>query len=210
MVWTADFRHYSDGQVVFCPSRLAIEYVLVSGNFTTRLLPVIFGLCPATIDKCFFGSSQENGGLMAHFTCLTDFTQIAHPQIRGLNNAKFTCFPMTPVNEGLYLSMVAGHKGFTQFITNTWISILWALTIGSAFLGCGIALLFAVINEAYILFLLAPIAAALFLLFMRMAFELEIIVFRMETRLRTIEKNSEQMPLIEEHLRAIRKHYENK
>ena len=70
----------------------------------------LYSLCPATIDKCFFGSNQENGGLMAHFTCLTDFTQIAYPQIRGLNNAKFTCFPMTPVNEGLYLSMVAGHK----------------------------------------------------------------------------------------------------
>ena len=81
---------------------------------------------------------------------------------------------------------------------------------GKASRGCFIAIGYALFNDALILIVIAPITTALFLLFMRMAFELEIIVFRMETRLRTIEKNSEQMPLIEEHLRAIRKHYENK
>jgi len=100
--------------------------------------------------------------------------------------------------------------GFTQFISNTWISILWVLIIILAILGCVITLLVAVFNDAPALLIIAPFAAALFLLLMRMAFELTIVVFRMETRLRTIEKNSETMSRIEEHLRAIRDKYENK
>jgi len=80
---------------------------------------------------------------------------------------------------------------FTRFITNTWISALWVLTIVVAFLGCGIALLFAVNKEVPILILIAPIAAALFLLFMRMSFELTIVMFRIETHLRTIRDKYE-------------------
>ena len=94
--------------------------------------------------------------------------------------------------------------GFTHFITNTWTSILWVLTIIIAFLGCVGAIGYAVSNEAPILILIAPIAAALFLLLMRMTFELEIVVFRIETRLRAIEENSTPLSRIEGHLRAIR------
>jgi len=87
--------------------------------------------------------------------------------------------------------------GFTRFITNTWTSILWGATIGATFLGCVIALVVALFSGEPILFfvalLIVPISAALFLLFMRMSFELTIVIFRIET-----------------HLRSIREHYEKK
>jgi len=82
--------------------------------------------------------------------------------------------------------------GFTRFITNTWTSILWVLTIILAFVGCGGALVYAATNEAPILFLLAPIATVLFLLFMRISFELTIVLFRIETHLRTIREHYEK------------------
>jgi len=81
--------------------------------------------------------------------------------------------------------------GFTRFITNTWTSILWVLTIIFALLGCGGAMVFGAFNDAPVLFIIAPIAAALFLLFMRMAFELTIVIFRIETHLRTIRDKYE-------------------
>ena len=81
--------------------------------------------------------------------------------------------------------------GFTRFITNTWTSILWVLSIGTSFLGCGSAMLFAIAYEAYILLFIAPVAAALFLLFMRIAFEITIVLFRIETHLRTIRNKYE-------------------
>ena len=76
--------------------------------------------------------------------------------------------------------------GFTRFITNTWTSILWVLTIILAFLGCGGAMVYGASNKVPVLFIIAPIAAALFLLFMRMTFELTIVLFRIETHLQTI------------------------
>ena len=82
--------------------------------------------------------------------------------------------------------------GFTQFITNTWTSIFWVLTIILAFLGCGGAMLYALSRNEPILLLIAPIAAILFLLFMRMSFELTIVLFRIETHLRTIREHCEK------------------
>ena len=81
--------------------------------------------------------------------------------------------------------------GFTRFITNTWTSIFWVLTIVLAFLGCVGAMVFGASNNAPVLFIIAPIAAALFLLFMRMSFELTIVLFRIETHLRTIREKYE-------------------
>jgi len=81
--------------------------------------------------------------------------------------------------------------GFTRFITNTWTSILWVLTIILALLGCGGAMVSGASNNAPALFIIAPIAAALFLLFMRMLFELTIVIFRIETHLRTIRDKYE-------------------
>ena len=81
--------------------------------------------------------------------------------------------------------------GFTRFITNTWTSILWVLSIILAFLGCVGAMVLGASNEAPELFIFAPIAAALFLLFMRMSFELTIVLFRIETHLRTIRDKYE-------------------
>ena len=100
--------------------------------------------------------------------------------------------------------------GFTRFITNTWISFHWVLTIILAIFGCGGAFVYAANNDEPVLFLLAPIVAALFLMFMRMAFELDIVIFRIEKHLRSVEKNTETVSRIEEHLRSIREHYEKK
>jgi len=44
----------------------------------------------------------------------------------------------------------------------------------------------------------------------RLFLEYLVIVFRIETRVRTMEKHCEVMSLIEEHLRVIRNEYENK
>ena len=106
--------------------------------------------------------------------------------------------------------------GFTRFITNVLTSIFWAITVVLAILVCVSAVLVGLYGvsqgdrAAWMPILLAPVATALFLLLMRMVFELDIVVFRIETRLRTIEKNSEKMLLIEEHLRSIREHHEKK
>jgi len=100
--------------------------------------------------------------------------------------------------------------GFTRFITNTLTSFLWVLTIILAIFGCGGAFVYAANNDEPILFLIAPIAAMLFLLSMRMAFELDIVIFRIEKHLRSVEKNTETVSRIEEHLRSIREHYEKK
>ena len=99
--------------------------------------------------------------------------------IPGLN------FETTPTSTGFF------DIGFTRFITNTWTSILWVLSIGTSFLGCGVAILFAIGNGVYILLFIAPIATALFLLFMRMSFEITIVLFRIETHLRTIRDKYE-------------------
>jgi len=108
--------------------------------------------------------------------------------------------------------------GFTRFITNTWTSILWALTVVLTILGhlgytfyhfYHVGMLIhrhpnpditildmdwaMIMGWALLVFVAYTLAAALFLLFMRMAFELEIVIFRIET-----------------HLRSIREHYEDK
>jgi len=81
--------------------------------------------------------------------------------------------------------------GFTRFITNTWISFIWVVFIILSILGCGGAMVFGASNNAPVLFIIAPIAAILFLLFMRMSFELTIVLFRIETHLRTIRDKYE-------------------
>ena len=81
--------------------------------------------------------------------------------------------------------------GFTRFITNTWISIIWVLTIVLTFLGCVGAMVFGASNNAPELFIIAPIASLLSLLFMWMSFEVTIVLLRIETHLRTIREKYE-------------------
>ena len=82
--------------------------------------------------------------------------------------------------------------GFTRFITNTWISVIWTLFVILAALACIVAIvggLFAVANGAMQGFgsiLLAPIVIALYLLFIRIGLECIIVLFRIETHLRAL------------------------
>ena len=61
-----------------------------------------------------------------------------------------------------------------------------------------------------IIIFLSTFGALWSLLSARLLLEYLIIVFRIETRVRTMEKHCEVMSLIEEHLRVIRNEYENK
>ena len=82
--------------------------------------------------------------------------------------------------------------GFTRFITNTWISIIWVLTIILTFLGCVGAMVYHAFNNAPpVLFIIIPIVSLLSLLSMRMLFEVTIVLFRIETHLRTIREQNE-------------------
>jgi len=123
------------------------------------------------------------------------------------------CYPMREKTPGIF------DFGFTRFITNTWISFIWSNTVIIILLCWGIAVLNGLVailqgGDFFIVGLgiifLATIVAALNLLFARMALEFIIVVFRIETRVRTMEKHCEVMSLIEEHLRVIRNEYENK
>ena len=87
--------------------------------------------------------------------------------------------------------------GFTRFITNTWISIIWAINVVVACVvavgGCVAGLAIGASGElAGFLLLTAPIVVVLWLLLSRMWLELTIVMFRIETHLRTIKDNSEK------------------
>jgi len=86
--------------------------------------------------------------------------------------------------------------GFTQFITNTWISFIWILTIVAHVLIflCVLAVMFANAFEAGFVTVVVGIPFFLFsLLFSRIGLESVVVLFRIET-----------------HLRSIREHYEKK
>jgi hypothetical protein len=86
--------------------------------------------------------------------------------------------------------------GFTRFVSNTIISIIWVICILAAVIACigGVLVMMngnAIMGIAMIL--LAPIA----LLFIRMTLELEVVIFRIESNTRVLSR-------IEEHLRVLR------
>jgi len=91
--------------------------------------------------------------------------------------------------------------GFTRFITNTWISFIWIVIVTLTILVFCVAILAGLftlsqggVSPAGVgIILLATIIAPLFLLFARMGLEGVIVLFRIET-----------------HLRSIREHYEKK
>jgi len=111
------------------------------------------------------------------------------PDLNGANAQRTSL--NTPDTSYEQMSPSLFDFGFTRFVTNTWISIIWALTIVLTFLGCVGAMVFGASNNVPALFIIAPITAALFLLFMRMAFEVTIVLFRIETHLRTIREQNE-------------------
>jgi hypothetical protein len=84
--------------------------------------------------------------------------------------------------------------GFTRFITNTWTSILWILCIFFHILACVICVGVALFGggEAIVLVVVSPIATAISLLFFRMAFEMTIVIFRIESHLRVLREKSEK------------------
>ena len=85
--------------------------------------------------------------------------------------------------------------GFTRFITNTWISFIWFLVIVVHFLGALGAMFYAfsIDGGAGLLSLLVVPLTLLSLLFSRMALELDVVMFRIETNTRETK----------EYLRAI-------
>jgi len=106
--------------------------------------------------------------------------------------------------------------GFTRFITNTWISFIWMLTVGITFLAWGLLILawglsiWFIISQGgkfavggflmrFLMILVSPLVAAIYLLFTRMGLEFMVVIFRIETHLRELKDNSEKA----ESLRAV-------
>ena len=85
--------------------------------------------------------------------------------------------------------------------TNTWISVLWILTITATIISTLVCegVVFAKMNNGsaeefnqwFPFLLIVPLIAVLSLLSTRMAFEFAIIVFRIETHLRAIREQNE-------------------
>ena len=77
--------------------------------------------------------------------------------------------------------------GFTWFISNTWISIIWCIVIAVHFLGA-LGTVFYAFNmdgtTGAISLLVVPLVTAISLLFCRMGLELEVIFFRIESNTR--------------------------
>jgi len=102
----------------------------------------------------------------------------------------------TPIQQ---TSPVNFDFGFTRFFTNTWISFIWILTIIAHILGFSVCMVYvhSMSEESSGVSLVSlMIAVPLFLLsllFSRMTLESIVVLFRIET-----------------HLRSIREHYENK
>jgi len=78
--------------------------------------------------------------------------------------------------------------GFTRFISNTWISIIWVILIIVHFLVAIGATLYSLNVGHPVPFLIASFAVPISLLFSRMALELEVIFFRIETNTRESKK----------------------
>jgi hypothetical protein len=87
--------------------------------------------------------------------------------------------------------------GFTRFITNTWISIIWRIAVALVFVAWGLWViggLFAMTQNAdgilmgIGMILLVTIIAPIELLIIRIVLEFVIVVFRIETHQRTIKE----------------------
>ena len=116
--------------------------------------------------------------------------------------------------------------GFTRFITNSLTSFIWMAVVAIVFLVWGyqtytivqgslsgglliMLLSMTASNPPLMNFLLITLDAVICLLVARMTLEFIIIVFRIETRLRTIEENAEKMSRVASDLRAIRDNTDN-
>jgi len=84
--------------------------------------------------------------------------------------------------------------GFTRFISNTWISIIWVILIIVHFLAAIGATYYSFNEDEPLLFLLALFAVPISLLLCRMSLELKVIFFRIESNTRESK----------EHLREIK------
>jgi len=100
--------------------------------------------------------------------------------------------------------------GFTRFSSNMWISLLWCICIIVHFLAAIGAVYYAFFisgNEdlAILSLLVVPLATIFSLISWRMAFELDVVCFRIESNTR---ESKESLQAIEAHLQAIRKNSE--
>jgi len=84
--------------------------------------------------------------------------------------------------------------GFTRFISNTWISIIWVIVIVVHCLGAIGATVYSFNVESPVPFLIALFAVPISLLFCRMVLELGVVFFRIESNTRESK----------EHLREIK------
>jgi len=92
--------------------------------------------------------------------------------------------------------------GFTRFITNTWISIIWVIIIMAHALGFITLLIRAgtmlagendeALLVAFLVMVLGTVGSLLSLLFTRIILEVIIAIFRIETHLRVIRAKSEE------------------
>ena len=74
--------------------------------------------------------------------------------------------------------------GFTRFISNTWISIIWGILITAHIIGAVVCLFAALNNGDPRLFLVALVVVPVSLLLCRMSLELNVIFFRIESNTR--------------------------
>ncbi|MGL4942455.1 MAG: DUF4282 domain-containing protein [Thermoguttaceae bacterium] len=86
--------------------------------------------------------------------------------------------------------------GFTRFITNTWISVIWTIEVFVVLFSYAISILVGLYLltqsplQGIIFLLLATVGVIVGLILSRIWLELMIIVFRIETHLRTIRDQS--------------------
>ena len=117
----------------------------------------------------------------------------------------FSETPQTDSPFSIPASRVSGENltgffdfGFTRFVTNTWISIIWRIAVALIFIAWGCWVIGGLATMANVdplmgigIILLVTVVVPIELLLIRMVLEFVIVVFRIETHLRTLKDNSE-------------------
>ena len=120
-------------------------------------------------------------GPKTHLETDTEQKMVAE-EIPGLN-FHTTTFTSREHDESLGEGTGIFDIGFTRFFSNTWISIIWGIVIGVHFLGVCVALYY-LDKDNWGVPLITLLATPISLLSWRMALELDVIFFRIETNTR--------------------------
>jgi len=87
-------------------------------------------------------------------------------------------------------------SGFTKFVANTLVSFIWIVIVVLTFLGYFGFVVYAITQDMPLAFPLSfvvvPLVASLFLLLVRIGLEGIIVLFRIETHLRSIREHYEK------------------